>query len=494
MIVINILLPRAKNTALTDPLFPDIVKIIRFKNSGFFHASGMNKKSVIFVLHRNYNTMNQHQEVLEIFRSGVDSVLPNNLINNHISLIDNDLICQDVIFNLEEYEHIYLTGFGKASAGMARAMEKILGERLTGGHILTKYHHTVPLKKCTITEAGHPLPDQNGVEGTKKIEELLLRATKNDLIIVLISGGGSSLLTDLPEGIRLDELVSLNKLLVNSGANIQEINSVRKHLSRLKGGQMVRLAYPATVLTFLISDVVGDPLDVIASGPTVADPSTFGDALQVIEKYNLPSLVAPSVLEYLKRGKSGYIGETVKATDPCLLHTLNILLGNNRTALEQSKKKAIVLGYDAIIVSNEVEGDVSKVAEMIFSKIKTVTNEPYHRKIAILFGGEPTVQPTGNGKGGRNQHLVLLMAQKLAGSTGITFLSAGTDGSDGPTDATGAICDGTTLQLAIKNRLDPAKMILNFDSYPFFEVVGGHIKTGPTFTNVMDIMIALIDK
>ena len=438
--------------------------------------------------------MDQRKEALEIFKSGVESVVPENLIRNNIALKDNILSCQDVFYDLTEYERIYLVGFGKASAGMAKTMEELLGDRLTGGHILTKYHHAVPQKKCTITEAGHPIPDQNGQEGTRKILELVQQATERDLIIVLISGGGSSLLTDLPDGINLTELASLNKLLINSGADIREINAVRKHLSLLKGGQLARLAYPASLLTLLLSDVVGDPLDVIASGPTVADPSTFCDALQVLDKYQLQSTVSTSVLEYLQKGKSGYLQETAKEAESCFFRTRNILLGNNQTALEQSKIKAIALGYDATIISNILEGDVSDVAEFIFSKTEACLKAFHGSRVALLFGGEPTVHLSGQGKGGRNQHLALLMAQKLAGTDGITFLSAGTDGSDGPTDAAGAICDGMTIQLAEKMDLKPVEMTRNFDSYPFFEATGGLLKTGSTYTNVMDMMIVLIDR
>ena len=438
--------------------------------------------------------MDQRKEAFEIFRSGVESVIPENLIRNNIVLKGNILSCRDVFYDLTAYERIYLVGFGKASAGMAKAMEELLGNWLSGGHILTKYHHTVPLKKCAITEAGHPIPDQNGQEGTRKILELVQQTTEKDLIIVLISGGGSSLLTDLPDGISLTELASLNKLLINSGADIREINSVRKHLSLLKGGQLARQAYPASLLTLLLSDVVGDPLDVIASGPTVADPSTFSDALQVFEKYQLQSIVPTSVLEYLKKGKSGYLQETAKEAESCFFRTRNILLGNNQTALEQSKKKAVALGYEATIISNTLEGDVNEVAEFIFSKTEAHVKAPCGSRIALLFGGEPTVQHSGQGEGGRNQHLALLMAQKLAGTDGITFLSAGTDGSDGPTDATGAICDGMTIRIAEKMDLRSEELIKNFDSYPFFEATGGLLKTGPTYTNVMDLMIVLINR
>ena len=437
--------------------------------------------------------MSKKKEAIEIFLSAVESVMPENLIRKNLLVRDGKLTYRDICINLIDFEHIYLVGFGKASAQMARTFEELLGDWLTEGHILTKYHHSVRLSKCSITEAGHPYPDQNGVDGTLRIRELAELATERDLVLVLISGGGSSLLTDLPGKLSLEEMASLNKLLVHSGANIQEINTIRKHLSQLKGGQLARLAYPATLISFLISDVVGDAQDVIASGPTVADPSTYEQALQILQTYHLQKAVSTNILYHLECGKLGEIPETVKAGDPCLMRTRNIVLGNNEVALERAKMVASALNYEAIIVSRTVEGDVSEVAAYLFSEIDSHREAAGKRKMALLFGGEPTVQPNGSGKGGRNQHLALLMAKKLQGTIGVTFLSAGTDGSDGPTDATGAVCDGTTFQLALNLGLEPQEMIANFDSYNFFEKTGGHLITGPTYTNVMDLMIVLLD-
>ncbi|MCX6219543.1 MAG: glycerate kinase [Bacteroidia bacterium] len=438
--------------------------------------------------------MKQVEEVIEIYHAGVESVLPVNLVRKSVNLHGTLLTCQSVSLNLSDFRHIYLLGFGKASAAMAVSLEELLGDSVTGGHVLTKYGHAKPLKKCTLTEAGHPIPDQNGVDGTLKIREFAELATAEDLLIILISGGGSALLTDLPEGITLKQLAVLNKLLVNSGAGIQEINSVRKHLSQIKGGQLARFACPAKVLTLLISDVAGDPLDVIASGPTVADPSTFNDAIEVLEKYHLTSSVSVELFDYLKKGQSGHLPETVKESDPGLLNCTNIILGNNYTALEGAKARAVELGYETLILTNRIEGDVNQVADYIYSEIKSSIKSPGMKKRALLFGGEPTVQHHGNGKGGRNQHLALLMAQKIDGVIGITFLSAGTDGTDGPTDAAGAICNGTTIRKAKRLNLNPVQMANDFNSYPFFEATGGLLRTGPTYTNVMDLIVVLIDK
>lgn len=438
--------------------------------------------------------MTQIEEAIKIYHAGVERVLPVNLVRKSVSLFGTQLTCQSVTLNLSNFKHIYLLGFGKASAAMAASMEDLLGDKITGGHVLTKYGHAKPLKKCTLTEAGHPIPDQNGVDGTLKIREFAELATADDLLIVLISGGGSALLTDLPEGITLAQLAVLNKLLVNSGAEIQEINSVRKHLSQIKGGQLARIAYPAKVLTLLISDVAGDPTDVIASGPTVADPSTFRDAIEVLEKYHLIPSISVELFDYLKNGQSGHLPETVKESDPGLLNCSNIIIGNNYTALEGAKSKAEEFDYETIVLTDRLEGDVNDIADYIYSEIRSSIKSQGMKKRALLFGGEPTVQHLGNGKGGRNQHLALLMAQKLDGIPGITFLSAGTDGTDGPTDAAGAICNGRTITNAKRLNLNPVQMVHDFNSYPFFEATGGLLRTGPTYTNVMDLIVVLIDK
>lgn len=437
--------------------------------------------------------MDPKQTVVEIFKAGVQSVLPEILIRDNIILENNYLYCKNLVFNLDGFEHIYIIGFGKASAAMALSMENLLDIKITGGHIITKYGHSVKLKRLFITEAGHPLPDNNGLAGTEKVVHVIEQATERDFIIVLISGGGSALLADLPGQISLDDLKITNRFLVNSGADIGEMNSVRKHISRLKGGQLARLSYPASLLTLMLSDVIGDSMDVIASGPTVADPSTYNDALQVIDKYNLGISLPASVMGYLEKGRSGLISETVKEGDPVLQHTWNCILGNNNTALFEAKKMAEHFGYQAFIVSDAVSGNINEVSEYLFSNIAQFTRKSDNTKTALLFGGEPTVHPTGEGKGGRSQHLALLMAKKIAGMPGVTFLSAGTDGTDGPTDATGAVCDGSTLQYAVREGIDIQKSTLNFDAYPFFEAVGGLLKTGPTYTNVMDLMILLID-
>ena len=376
---------------------------------------------------------------------------------------------------------------------MAQTIEHILGSRITEGHIITKYEHSVPLKYIGTTEAGHPVPDDNGIKGTGKILSIVKKAEKDDLVICLISGGGSALLADVPEGCTLDDLKKVSSILLKTGANITEMNCIRKHLSAIKGGQLSRAAAPARVVSLILSDVIGDPLDVIASGPTAPDPSTFADAISIISKYNIGSEIPEKIIRVLHDGLENKRQETLKKSDNILLLTSNLIIGTNKLALNTAKEKAELLGYESHIVSNNLDADVSEVASYITELAKRVRSQKSAKKTCLLFAGEPTVKVKGSGLGGRNQHLALLMAVLLKDIPGITILSGGTDGSDGPTDATGAVVDCLTLQKAFDLGLNPGQFIENSDSYNFFKQVGGLIITGPTQTNVMDLMVALID-
>ena len=353
---------------------------------------------------------------------------------------DNSLLISDFSFNLDPVKNIYVIGAGKASALMAAEVERILGERITAGHIVVKYGHSCALKKIKVTEAGHPVPDSNGFRATRSILEIAAMADSTDLVICLLSGGGSALLADFPEGSTPEEMMIVNKLLVNCGASIKEINAVRKHLSVVKGGQLAREVYPATMVTLILSDVTGDPLDVIASGPTVPDPTTFKQAREIIAKYDLSASMPEGIISFLSEGAEGVRPETPKPDDPVFDKTFNFLIGNNKIALEAAGKKSIELGINAEIINDRLEGDISIVSEYIVGtalKYQSDINVP--KPVCLLFGGEPTVQVTGSGKGGRNQHLALVCSALLRSHKGITMLSAGTDGNDGPTSAAGAV-------------------------------------------------------
>jgi glycerate 2-kinase len=437
--------------------------------------------------------MNHRTIAEQIFLAGIDSVLPERLIINTMALNNHCLIIGHLSFSLEVIENIYVIGAGKACATMAAEVEKILDSRITEGHVVVKYGHSCKLKYIQVTEAGHPFPDSHGFNATKEILKIAGKANMNDLVICLLSGGGSALLPDFPEGSSPEEIIKVNDLLVNSGACISEINAVRKHLSVVKGGQLARAVSPATLVSLILSDVPGDQLDVIASGPTTPDPTTFHQAIEVLDKFELTVSVPEPILKYLNEGVNGIRPETPKTGDPVFEKTNNLLIGTNRLALEAAKQKALEFNINAVIIDEQMQGDTESVAEYIVEislKFKNDKNEV--KPVCLLFGGETTVRVTGTGLGGRNQHLALLCAMILQKYPGITLLSAGTDGNDGPTGAAGAVVDSDTAPEALANNIDPEKYLRAFDSYHFFKKAGGHIITGPTRTNVMDIIVVIV--
>jgi glycerate 2-kinase len=437
--------------------------------------------------------MNYRRVAEEIFLAGVDRVLPDRLINKAMSLRNNCLSVNEHNFDLEFYRNIYIIGAGKASAMMGAAVEEILGDRIREGHIVVKYGHSCDLKKIIVSEANHPVPDSNGFRATRAILEISERANTNDLVICLLSGGGSALLSDFPEGSTPEEMMIVTSLLVNCGSSIREINTVRKHLSSVKGGQLARAVYPATLVSLILSDVTGDPLDVIASGPTVPDPTTFKEAQEIIGKYNLSNSLPAGIIDYLNEGVNGTRPDTPKPGDAVFDKTFNLLVGNNKLALEAARMKASELNIDATVIDDKLEGDMDEIADYILATaFKFQGDNSVKKPFCLLFGGEPTVRMTGKGVGGRNQHLALHCAIHLRDHPGIIILSAGTDGTDGPTSAAGAVVDSDTINDAMALNLLPDKYLREFDSYNFFSKAGGHIITGPTMTNVMDIIIVII--
>ncbi|MEA4974105.1 MAG: glycerate kinase [Paludibacter sp.] len=430
----------------------------------------------------------------KIFLAGVDSVLPDKLIRAQMILSDDVLTICGESYDLRNINHIYVIGAGKAAALMALETERVLGNRIRAGHVVTKYDHGCALQYIGLTEAAHPVPDENGVKATEKITAIARRAKENDLVICLISGGASALLADTPEGISLEDLRITNELLVKSGATIREINIIRKHLSDIKGGQLARLIHPANCVSLILSDVVGDPVDIIASGPTAPDASEYSDAYAIVRKYKLDKTLPETVTKHLLLGSAGVIPETPDAFHPCFQTTRNRLLGSNKIALEACAQVAVQNGFDTHIITDSLQEDYTRVAGFILENIENfllirTTAQP----LCLLFGGEPTVKVNGNGLGGRNQHLALYLATKLADKPGSTILCAGTDGSDGPTDAAGAVVDNTTFEISKSKGIDTFQYLEQSDSYHFFQQVGGHIRTGSTQTNVMDIIIILIN-
>jgi glycerate 2-kinase len=437
--------------------------------------------------------MNNRLIAKQIFLAGVDRVLPDSLIKKELSLRDNMLFINKVSFNLDSIKNIYVIGAGKASALMGAEVERILGDRITEGHIVVKYGHSCALQKIKVSEAGHPVPDSNGFSATRSILEISGKADSNSLVICLLSGGGSALLADFPARSSPEEMMIVNNLLVNCGASIKEINTVRKHLSDVKGGQLARAVYPGTMVSLILSDVIGDPLDVIASGPTVPDPTTFRQAKEIITKYNLTSTLPESIVNYINEGVDGDRPETPKPEDPVFDKTFNILIGNNKIALEAASKKAIELNINAEIIADRLEGDIIAVSEYIVgTALKFQNYKDVQKPVCLLFGGEPTVKVSGKGMGGRNQHLALYCSGLLRHHKGITILSAGTDGTDGPTSAAGAVVDCNTFNDSMSQKIIPDEYLREFDSFNFFRKAGGHIITGPTMTNVMDIIVVLV--
>lgn len=426
-----------------------------------------------------------------IFEAAVAAVQPGHLIAGAIQLQENTLcICGHQI-QLSQHTKIIVIGAGKASAAMAKAVEAALDKRISTGLVTTKYHHSLPLQHIDIIEAAHPVPDKESVSAVKRTIELLEDTGSDDIIICLLSGGASSLWTDLPGGISLTDLQQTFKLLLQSGASIHEMNTVRKHLSAIKGGQLPHHAKFAHWFTLIISDVPGDDLSVIASGPTVADETRFADAKKVLDNYSLWEQLPASVAGYLQAGLNGEIAETAKPADASLQQVRNCIIGSNERALSAAAKKATELGYHPLVIDPLLQGDASKAAKKLWDQYKSYSGT---KPVCMLTGGETTVQVKAGGKGGRNQHMVLEMLQQMINdkTNDIYFLAAGTDGTDGPTDAAGAFADKDVVDLVKKKDLDSKAYLANNDSYSFFEQTGALLKTGATQTNVMDITVCII--
>jgi hydroxypyruvate reductase len=392
--------------------------------------------------------------------------------------------------DLGRYRNIYVVGAGKAGFAMARATERVLGRRITRGLLSVKYGYAAALRRIELHECGHPVPDLQGVEGARRIAEIAASAGDGDLVLCLISGGASALLPLPADPVTLDEKQETTKLLLACGANIHEINAVRKHISRIKGGQLARLAYPARVLSLLLSDVIGDNLDVIGSGPTAPDASTFGLTRAILEKYGIFERVPASIRKRIARGMRGEVPETPKEGGAIFARVRNVVVGSNRMAVDRAAARARAAGFHTLVLSTFIEGETREIARMHAAIAKEIVHSgrPLKPPACIITGGETTVTLRGGGLGGRNQEFVLAAAIDIAGLPNVVVLSAGTDGSDGPTDAAGAIADGRTLA---RDPRAPDFLARN-DSYHYFEGLHDLIVTGPTHTNVADVRVLLV--
>jgi len=395
---------------------------------------------------------------------------------------------------LSAIEHIYVVGAGKASADMGAALEKLLGDRIRAGAITVKYQHTRRLDRIQLFEGAHPVPDQNGMAGAERIIEIADMATASDLLICLLSGGGSALLPLPAASLTLSDKQKTIQALLGCGASINEINALRKHMSAIKGGRLAERAFPAAVATLIVSDVVGDKLDIIASGPTVADTSTFAECLRIMESYKIKNSMPEAVVRHMEAGAAGRTGESPKAESEFFSRTHNFIIASSRTALRQAHQTARSLGYKSLILSSMIEGETKDAARMHAAIAREVrhSGNPVEAPACLLSGGETTVTISGDGKGGRNQEFALAAALDISGEEGMVILSGGTDGTDGPTDAAGAVVDSQTVPKALADGLSPHAYLQANDSYSFFNQTGELLITGPTGTNVMDLRIMLV--
>jgi hydroxypyruvate reductase len=452
-----------------------------------------------------------YEDLENIFLAGVDRVNPGKLIRAGLRLEGHRLSVHSesssFSIDLEEFDRILVLGAGKASASMASGLEQVLGDRIGEGVVVVKYGHTAPLKRIRLIEAGHPIPDEQGVRGADAVAALARRADERTLVVNLISGGGSAILPapyrgEAGEGgvsLTLEDKRGATRVLLSCGATIQEFNCIRKHISALKGGRLAQLLYPARSINLILSDVVGDRLDTIASGLTVADQTTFTQALSIVKKYGIEGDLPARVVELLSRGADGEVPETPKPGDPVFDGVTNVLLGTNYTALRAAAVKSEQLGYTPVVLSSRVVGEAREVATFLAAiALDTLTRGMLSEKpVCLLCGGETTVTLRGEGKGGRNQELALAFLQQMAASDpaaveGVAFLSGATDGNDGPTDAAGAFASRDILDRARSRDLSIESYLEENDSYSFYDAVGGLLRTGPTNTNVCDLQICLI--
>ncbi len=434
------------------------------------------------------------RDALAIFKAALSAADAGNAVRKYLAVRAGHLNAGSLRLPLKDFDRVFLVAAGKAAVEMAIAVEKVIAPRLAGGIVVTKHGHAGPaIRGVQILESGHPIPDARGVEASHAIRDFLRQLNARDLLLMAISGGASALLPAPVEPVTLQAKQKTTDLLLRAGATIFELNAVRKHLSILKGGRLAALAYPATVVSLLLSDVIGDPPDVIGSGPTAPDTSTFDDALKVLNKFQLLQRVPAAVRTVLERGARGEIPETPKPGDSLFENVHNVVVGSNRLALDWAAREAKARGYRPLLLSSTIQGETREVARVhaqILREIVT-SGKPIAPPACILSGGETTVTVRGNGKGGRNQEFALAAAIELVGIPKVLSLSAGTDGTDGPTDAAGAMATGDTLDRALRLGLDAGEHLRQNDSYPFFDALGDLVKTGPTGTNVMDIHLLL---
>ena len=429
-----------------------------------------------------------------IVDAALAAVEPEAAVRRNLRVEDNRLVAGEYAWDLGAIRGVVVVGAGKAGVPMARAVEEVIGDRIESGHVVVPHGQAAALRCIEVHEAGHPLPDAPGVEGGRAVLGALEEVDESTLVVCLISGGGSALLVCPAAGIELADLIATNEALLACGATIVEINALRKHLSAVKGGELARAAAPASVITLVLSDVVGDPLDAIASGPTVPDSTSFADCMAIVDRYELRDRLPAAVLQRLVAGAAGELADTPGTGDPIFERVVNVLVANNALAVRAAADRAAELGYATSVLSTQVEGETREVAKVHAALAKQIkaTGRPVSPPACLISGGETTVTLRGQGKGGRNQEFVLAAAIELDGIDDVLVCSVGTDGIDGPTDAAGAMADGETVTRALAAGIEARQRLEDNDSYPVFAALGDHIITGPTDTNVMDLRLFMV--
>jgi len=425
------------------------------------------------------------QAIASILAAGLDAADPGEAVWRFVQRENGKLCIANMLYPLEKDQRTFIVALGKASLPMAESLANILGDRLTGGVVISKHAAGRTLNLLTVMEGGHPIPDERSLSAGRKVIELLSGLRADDLVFCLISGGGSALMAAPVDGVTLSDLQSLTSALLACGASVDEINILRRHLDRLKGGGLARLAFPARVVSLILSDVVGNPLEAIASGPTAPDPSTCADALAVLEKYKLPGKTPESVMIALKSGH-----ETLKPGDTVFRNVDNILVGSNLLAAQAALKQVEAEGFHPYLLRTDLQGEAREVAVELCRTLRWAwqTGDPAPPPACIVAGGETTVAIKGDGRGGRNQELALASVTELVNFPDVMLVALATDGEDGPTDAAGAVVTGETFGRAYALGLDPVEYLYRNDSYTFFAALDDLLKPGPTGTNVNDLI------
>ena len=433
-------------------------------------------------------------KIKSIIDAALDAADPRQCVRNYLKIENGRLIVGKSIIDLNAYKNIYLVGTGKAVLTMAIAAQEVLGTRITAGCIVAK-HEDAEIKnklspKIEILLGSHPVPSELSVSSTRRMVQFLEQTTEDDLVICLISGGGSALLTLPHERITLEDLREVTRQLLFCGATINEVNAVRKHLDQIKGGGLAKHIWPARLVTLVLSDVIGDSLDAIASGPTVPDESTFIDVMEIINRYNIADKLPANVMALLRDGVKGIVPETTKPGDEWIKDTETYIIGSLKLAAEAAKKKAQVEGWHTEIRTTALTGEARLIGFDFGRELNEIVNGGQHmeKPACVIAGGETTVTVTGKGKGGRNQETALSAAMAIKGCPDCLFISLATDGEDGPTDAAGAAVDGSIIQNGIELGLNASDYLARNDAYTFLEKTGSLIKIGPTGTNVNDLI------